>query len=144
MSGKSLINAPRMAGNSFRCSQHMFLSLEDQIALFEKVSAHTLELNVQPFGFHVKHRSLNDPFSHGLSWTSLEFLVKELLHLSFFFVASPMPMALSCDFSRYFTPATMLSRVSLSAPVERRTVPSSVVSAYFRAEPVKRDGNRAP
>ena len=31
-----------------------------------------------------------------------------------------MPMDLSSGFSRYFTPVTMPSRVSLSAPVERR------------------------
>ena len=36
---------------AFSCSQHTFMSLESQIALFEKVPAHTLELNVQRFGF---------------------------------------------------------------------------------------------
>ena len=37
-----------------------------------------------------------------------------------------MPIALSSDFSRYFTPATMPSRVSLSAPFERQIVSSSM------------------
>ena len=46
--------------------------------------AHTPELDIQPFGRHVQHRLLKDvdPFGHGLSWTSLGSLVKELLHLS--------------------------------------------------------------
>ena len=50
--------------------------------------------------------------------------MKELLRFS---LASSVPMALSSDFGRNFTPVTMPSRVSLSAPVESRIVSSSMV-----------------
>ena len=127
---------------AFSASQHTFLLLQGQIALLEKMPAQALELDIQPFGLHVLHRCLKDvdPFSHGLS---SKFLVRELLDLSF------LRGILHCHGSlerltRCFTPATVPSRVSLSAPCERRIVSSSMVSAYFRAEPVKRESNRAP
>ena len=110
-----------MPANSY--SPHVPVARE-QIPLFEK--------RCQPILLSpILRRFLKDiePLGHGLSWTSLEFLVKELLHLSFLlgiFHAFSVTSAVA--------PATIPSRVSLFSLVELRIVSCSMVSACLRAE----------
>ena len=91
MSRNRLINAPRMAANSYSPSAapNTRSCRSSQTALFEKMPAQLLS---STFSQHRFHKDI-DPFSHGLSWTSLEFLVKEL----------------ASDSSRYFTPECLFS-----------------------------------
>ena len=129
---------------AFISSQRTFLSLLGHIALFEKMLAHALESST----FSPPAYMSSTAFSKTLTRSAVgcpDRLWSILQKNSWtypFFVASFIPITLSSNFSRNFTPATIPSLVSLFSPVERRTLSSSMVSAYFRAEPAGRESPR--
>ena len=149
MSGKSLINAPRKASNAHSLSTapntrsylsrvKLLLSKRCQPTLLSSTFCPSAFMSVTPFSKTFTHSATGCP---GRLW-------------SFFITRNP-----GLVLSAWHPPFPWLSRVTSAgishlrpclhecpcfSPVERRTLSSSMVSAHFRAEPVKRDSNRAP
>ena len=143
-----MINAPRAAANSYslsaapntrscRSKVEMLFSKKSQLMLFS--------LDIQPFGL-MSSNAFSKTMTHSaMGWPGrLWSFLRKNSWTCLFSVMSSIHMARSSDLSRYFTPANLLSRGSLSAPVERRICSSSVVLAHFQPGLVKRHGNRAP
>ena len=70
---------------TFGSLQQAFLTLKGPVALLEGMPAHGHEFVIQTVGLRVQHCLFEhvDPLGHRLTLSSLEFLPKELLHLSF-------------------------------------------------------------